>query len=130
MISTADRRRPRLETVRRRLNRWRQTRVHARAPLPDRLWAAMVALVPEYGLYGTARALGVSYGALKRQVDRRDDEREHTSARFIELPPTPVANGYVIEIDSGAGTMVRVRLNGLPLSEVAEFTRRVAGTTS
>ncbi len=68
MISTPRRRRPRLDTVRRRLDRWRRTRRHARAPLPPSLWAAAVALVPEHGLYGTARALHLDYATLQRHV--------------------------------------------------------------
>ncbi len=131
MISTSRRGRPRLETVRRQFDRWRQTRAHTRAPLPRRLWAAAVALVPEHGVYGTARMLGVSYGALKQHIDRHDDEpRERPRARFVELPPTPAADGYVIDIEGAAGTTVRVRLNGVALSELAEFTRLVVGATS
>ncbi len=69
MISTTRTPRPRLDTVRRRLDRWRQTRPRARAPLPPHLWAAAVALVPEHGLYGTARALHLDYGTLKAHVE-------------------------------------------------------------
>lgn len=73
MISITHRRPTRLDTLRRRLDRWRDRRPLARATLPPRLWAAAVALVPEHGLYGTARALGVSYGALKRHLERDHD---------------------------------------------------------
>jgi hypothetical protein len=132
MISTSRRRRPRLEAVRRQFDRWRQTRAHPRAPLPRRLWAAAVALVPEHGVYGTARVLGVSYGALKQHVDRHTDEpRERPRAQFVELlPPAPAADGYVIDIEGAAGTTVRVQLHGVVLSELAEFTRLVVGATS
>jgi hypothetical protein len=129
MIPIARRRRPRLETVRQRLDRWRETRGHARAPLPRRLWATAVALVPEHGLYGTARALGVSYGALKRHVDQHKGEpRERATTRFVELPPPSTT--YVIEIEGAAGPRVRVRLNGPTLAEVAGFARLVVGATS
>lgn len=129
MISRGRIRRSRLATVRRRLDRWRQKRRHARAPLPPRLWAAAVALVPEQGLYGTARALGVSYGALKRHVERHDrDERVRPDVRFVELPPV-AAEVSVIEIE-GAGTTVRLRVPGLALSELAAFARRLAGAAS
>jgi hypothetical protein len=90
----------------------------------------VVGLVPEHGLYATARALGISYGALKQHVDRRDDHaRTRPTARFVELPAIPVREAYVVEIESVRAT-VRVRLNGLALSELAEFTRLVAGATS
>ena len=130
MISTTHRRPPRLETVRRRLDRWRRRRPHARAPLPPRLWAAAVALVPGHGLYATARALGISYGTLKQHVDREGRHApEPTAARFVELPVPPVREAYVVEIE-GVRATVRVRLPGLALSELAEFTRLIAGATS
>jgi hypothetical protein len=75
MISTRRTRRPRLETVCRRLDRWRRRRPRARAPLPPRLWAAAVELVPAHGLYGTARALHLDYGTLKRHVEGTGDQR-------------------------------------------------------
>lgn len=126
MISTTRTRPPRIETVRRRLDRWRQTRRHARAPLPPRLWAAAVALVPEHGLYGTARALGLSYGALKQHVDHPDRQRgARRPAAFVELPRPRLYDACVIEV-AGAGATVHLRLTGLTLTELAELTRLVA----
>jgi len=125
MPSTPRARQPRLEIVRRRLARWRQTRRHGRAPLPPRLWAAAAALVPEHGVYGTARALGLSYGALKRHVENQDGQRQESSTKFVELPRPSVGGSCVIEIDGG-GAIVRVRFEGVPLPEVAAFTRLVA----
>jgi len=130
MIPTTRKGLPRIESIRRRIDDWRRTRRHARAPLPPRLWAAAVTLVADHGLYGTARTLGVSYGALKRHVERAGRERARPRARFVELPSTPGAAAYVIEIEGAAGTTVRVRLNGVPLAEVADFTRLVAGAAS
>src|SRR5438094_467794 len=112
MISTTRTRRPRLETVQRRLDRWRERRPHVRAPLPPRLWKAAVALVSEHGLYGTARALHLDYGTLKRHVGAIDrDERHRMPSSFVELPP-PADPAYVIEVE-GAHTTVRLRLNGV-----------------
>ena len=130
MRSTPRARQPRLETVRRRLDRWRQTRRHPRAPLPARLWAAAVALVPEHGVYGTARTLGLSYGALKQHVDGPDRQAgERLSAAFVELPRPLGHDACVIEV-AGARTTVRLRLNGLTLTDLAELTRLVAGAAS
>ena len=70
MIRIIRKRLPRIDTVRRRIDDWRRTRGHARAPLSPRLWAEAVALVPEHGVYRTARALGVSYGGLRVSVRR------------------------------------------------------------
>jgi hypothetical protein len=129
MISTRRRRRPRLEAVGRRLDRWRQTRRHARAPLPPRFWAAAVALVPEHGLYGTARALHLDYGTLKRHVEGRGAPvRPSAPPGFVELapPPPPARDTWLIEIE-GVRATVRVRLTGLALTDLADFTRRVVG---
>jgi hypothetical protein len=126
MISTTRTRRPRLETVQRRVDRWRESRPHARAPLPPHLWKAAVALVSEHGLYGTARALHLDYGTLKRHVGAIDrDERDQMPSSFIELPP-PADHAYVIEVE-GVHTTVRVRLNGVALTDLAAWTRLVVG---
>ena len=50
----------RLEGVRRRIERWRQTR-KVRSPIPDSLWAAAVRMVNAYGMNRTARALRLSF---------------------------------------------------------------------
>lgn len=128
MISTRTRR-PRLETVRQRLDRWRQTRPHARAALPPRLWAAAVALVPEHGLYGTARALRLGYGALKQHVEGTGGQGPgRPRSAFLEIPVSAVSarDTWSIEIE-GASTTVRVRLTGLALTDLAAFTRLVIG---
>jgi len=127
MIATTRTRRSRLETVQRRLDRWRERRPHVRAPRPPRLWKAAVALVSEHGLYGTARALHLDYGTLKRHVGAIDrDERDRISSSFVELPPAPDRDTCVIEVE-GARTTVRLRLNGLALTDLAELTRLVVG---
>ena len=129
MIPTTRTRRPRLETVRRRLDRWRQIRPHPRAPVPPRLWVAAVALVAEHGLYATARALHLDYGALKQHVHAPSDQaRGRVPSKFLELPgpPPPVRDACVIEIE-GPRSTVRLRLNGLALTELADFTRMVVG---
>lgn len=127
MIATRRIRRPRLDTVRRRFDRWRQTRPRARAPLPPRLWAAAVALVPEHGLYGTARALHLDYGALKAHVKVTGTQARVTSG-FVELPaPARLPSDSCLMEIVGPGTTVRVRLNGLALPALAAFARLVVG---
>jgi hypothetical protein len=131
MTVTTRRRRSRLDTVLRRLDRWRRARPHARAPVPPRLLAAAVALVAEHGVYRTARALHLDYGTLKRHVDRgAGPVRVHARPRCIELPPAPVAAEAVIELERPGGATVRVRLPGRTLAEIADFTQQVASSTS
>jgi hypothetical protein len=87
-----------------------------------------VALVSEHGLYGTARALHLDYGALKQHVvDAADRQQgDGVAAKFVELPRPPAPDACVIEVE-GVRTAVRVRLNGLAVTELAEFTRLVVG---
>jgi hypothetical protein len=88
-----------------------------------------VALVAQHGVYGTARALHVDYGTLKRHVDQ-GAARAPARPRFVELPAAPVAAAALIEVARPDGSTVRVRLPGRTLSEIADFTRQVAGPTS
>ena len=56
----------RLSQLRRRIERWRGTRVK-RSPMPPELWTAATELARELGVYRVARELGVGYGSLKER---------------------------------------------------------------
>jgi len=120
---------PRIHGVRRRLERWRQTRPHQRAPIPAAVWAAAVVLAREHGLYQTARALPISYGALKAHVERatRVDQKTQPPS-FVELTPMPArpVSECVIELDAPRGT-TRLRVSGLVLSDLVALTRALGG---
>ena len=120
---------PRIHGVRRRLERWRQTRPHQRAPIPAAVWAAAVVLARQHGLYQTARALPISYGALKAHVERatRVDQKTQPPS-FVELTPMPArpVSECVIELDAPRGT-TRLRVSGLVLSDLVALTRALGG---
>ena len=68
MRTTATRNLPaRLERIRRRFARWRQTR-QGYARIPEGLWGLAVPAAGQYGLYPTAQALGLDYSSLKKRV--------------------------------------------------------------
>ena len=118
-----------MKRVRRRLERWRRTRPYPRAAMPDSIWAGAVALARQYGVYETARALPIHYGALKQHLeaaDRTAVPRERS--RFVELTPMPptACNDAVIEVD-GPRTTVRIRLHGMELPDLARLSRVIAG---
>lgn len=121
---------PRIRGVRRRLERWRQTRPHQRAAFPRALWAAAVRLAREHGLYPTARALGINYGGLKGHVERAD--RADSAVRrptFVELAPVlarPVSE-CVIELEAPRGT-IRVRVSGLAVADLVALARALGGS--
>jgi len=64
----------RVESVRRRLERWRETR-RARARIPEPLWGAAVKAAGRYGIHRTAKALRLDYYSLKRRVEREASEK-------------------------------------------------------
>jgi len=118
-----------MKRVRRRLERWRRTRPYARARIPNSIWAGAVALARQYGVYETARALPIHYGALKQHLeaaDRTAVPRERS--RFVELTPMPPAacDDSVIEVDGPRAT-VRIRLHGMGLPDLARLSRVIAG---
>jgi hypothetical protein len=129
MITTKSSRPRRLETVRRRVDRWRGTRAHVRSPMPAALWAAAVALVRQHGVYRTARGLRINYGTLKQHVEAADDAAgAGVPSGFVELagPPPTARDACVIEIEGPRAT-VRLRLNGLSLPDLARLSRALSG---
>lgn len=119
----------RIEGVRHRLERWRRTRSHPRAPIPDAIWTAAVALVRKHGLYGTARSLRLDYGALKQHVEAADrTERAGPPAGFIELAARhpSAGDGCVIEI-AGPRATVRLQLTPMTLADLAHLSRLLTG---
>jgi len=121
---------PRIHGVRRRLARWRQTRPHPRAPIPAAVWAAAVRLARQHGVYQTARALPISYGALKAQVERATRiAQESQPPTFVEFTPGPARqmSECVIEFDAPRGT-TRVRVSGLAVADLVALARALGGS--
>ncbi len=129
MIPTKSPRPLALERIRQRLERWRRTRAHPRAPIPESIWADAVALARQQGLYQTARALPIHYGALKQHLEAAD-RTVGASARsgFVEFRPShPTGNDdCVIEVE-GQRTTVRIRLHRVGLPDLAQLSRAIAG---
>jgi hypothetical protein len=117
-----------LERVRRRLERWRRTRAHLRAPIPKNIWAGAVALARQHGLYQTARALPINYGVLKQHLEVADRTDSGARSGFVELRPMypPATGGVVIEVE-GPRTTVRLRLPGVEWPDLVRLSRALAG---
>jgi len=139
----------RLEGVRRRFERWRQTH-RARARIPDSLWARAVAMAGAYGINRTAKALRVGYYALKERVEEkaaaaRDVPEGGAAATFLEVAPAadhgrsaptmqawcPVGARTVpaggcectLELEDAAGAKMRVHLKGAQAPDLAALSR-------
>ena len=118
-----------MERLRRRLERWRRTRAHLRAPIPKNIWASAVALARQHGLYQTARALPINYGGLKRHLEAADRTGSGGArSGFVELRPMypPASGDSVIEVE-GPRTTVRLRLHGVELPDLVRLSRALAG---
>ena len=120
---------PALQHVRRDLERWRRMRPHQNTPIPERIWAAAMALARREGLYPTARALPIDYGVLKQRMDAasRQPRDSGTGSRFVALQPAvaPTCDDCVIELQ-GLGRIVRVRVPRIGLEELARLSRALA----
>jgi hypothetical protein len=86
--------------------------------MPATLWRAAVAAAQQHGLYPTARALRVDYGALKTHVQAAVVRSSDPPPTFVELPPPSFAATQppiecVVERETPSGIR-RIRLSGLP----------------
>ena len=116
-----------LDETRRRIERWRETRSHRHAPMPAVLWDAAVSAARQHGLYRTARAVRVDYGALKQHMETADSDQALAATTFIELVPgRPMrpadAGGCVMEIE-GFGCTKRMRLSGVAPGDLLTLAR-------
>lgn len=114
-----------LEGVRRRIERWRQTR-KVRSPIPDALWTAAVRMVNVYGMNRTARALRLNYYGLKKRVERQavaaaGVSETRGSAPFVELAPFTSAGccECLLELENVGGAKMRIPLKGIAMPDLA-----------
>ena len=120
-----------MERLRRRFNRWRQTR-DGRSRIPEALWASAVKAASRYGLNPTARALGLDYYSLKKHVETAascggPDRPEE--GRFIEV--TPVVSAGVpecsVELEHSRGAKMRIQIKGMPVPDLVALSRSLWG---
>jgi hypothetical protein len=119
----------RLESVRRRIERWRQTR-RIRSPIPDSLWASAVRMANVFGMNRTARVLRLNYYGLKKRVDRQEagvagaGEAEG-EVPFIELAPLPSTSvcECLLELEKVGGARMRIQLKGVAVPDLAAISQ-------
>jgi hypothetical protein len=118
-----------LETVRRRFERWRQTH-KPRSRIPDSLWAMAARMAGAYGLHRTARALRVEYYSLKKRVEQSSAATQgrtepDPTATFVELPPAvPVGPcDCTLELEDVAGAKMRVHLKATTTPDLVAMSR-------
>jgi len=105
----------RLSQLRRRIERWRGTRVK-RSPMPPELWRAATELARELGVYRVAREVGVGYESLKDRVGAQGKHGARPAEAFVELAgasllsTAPAAVRSEVELSDASGTTMVIRL--------------------
>jgi hypothetical protein len=112
----------------RQFDQWRRVRQPGDR-IPDRLWAAAVAVARSHGVYRAARILHLEGQALKQRVAAANSG-PHASPdpAFVELlaPPSAVGNGEcTVEVEGPRGGRLRVQLRGTPVPDLVALTRLV-----
>lgn len=112
-----------LEQTRRRIAQWRERRPYRGAAMPAALWSAALALARRDGLYGTARALRIDYGSLKKRLNGAAGRG--SSPAFVELPAVaaPGLGPCVIEVDAPRGARMRIELGGVTVADLVTLTQ-------
>ena len=144
-----------LARTRERFERWRRARV-GRPPIPDPLWASAVRLARRYGIYRTARALGVDYYSLKGRVEgeagppqcrsskgsaaRKNlpptkstcdkESAENAAPAFLELTAAGSGGECLVELENAAGGRMRIHLKGVNPPDLVALSRTFWGTES
>ncbi len=89
--------------------------------MPAELWAVAVTVAQKYGLYETARGVGIDYGSLAKRVKDvppADEAGSLAKVEFVEwsglelLGHADKPAGAVIEMSDTSGRQVTVHLGG------------------
>ena len=116
-----------IEGLRGRIEAWRQSRPKSR-PMPEELWQEASEASKRLGTGRVARALGLSYEALKQRVISNSSGRRRGAtgrphgqperAEFIELNgfaalgPAVTRDEMVVEMVAADGTRLTIRVKG------------------
>jgi hypothetical protein len=114
---------PDLMQGRRRFRAWREQRkLGERISQP--LWALAVRLAKVHGVSRTASALGLDYYSLQRRIGTAAVQAQSSNPAFVELPsPILVGKECRLELDNGAGAVMRVHLVGYDAADIEALSR-------
>jgi hypothetical protein len=115
----------RLEAVRRRFERWRQTH-KPRSRIPDSLWTVAAKMADTYGIHRTAQALRIEYYSLKKRVAAASGRHAPgPMATFVEWPPAVPAGpcDCTLELEDARGAKMRVHLKAVTPPDLAALSR-------
>lgn len=113
---------PELRTVHRQFEQWRRVR-QSGDRIPDRLWAAAVAVARTHGVSRTARLLHLESRKLKHLM--RPEPATPAAPAFVELlAPTAAGSGEcTVKVEGPRGGRLRVQLRGAPVPDLVALAR-------
>jgi hypothetical protein len=106
-----------LETVRRRLARWRRAPDSGRR-IPAALWDAAAAVAREEGVSRTSRELGLDYYALEKRVRLASEPTAGSGFVEVAWPAAVTGSEWRVEIADERGVRLSVELRGAARAEV------------
>jgi hypothetical protein len=114
--------------VHRQFEQWRRGR-RLGDRIPERLWAAAVAVARTQGVSRTARLLHLEEQKLKHRVaGTGPGPRPATAPAFVELLTPPAAGGEcTVEVEGPRGGRLRIQLRGAPVPDLVALARVVWG---
>jgi hypothetical protein len=108
-----------LEQIKERFALWRKSRRRGER-ISNALWTAATSLVEQHGLQGTAKALRVDCGQLKKHLTGRAGPTRTARAapQFVELFAQPASNAApafqcIVEMQNVRGGKMRVELGNI-----------------
>jgi hypothetical protein len=114
---------PDLVRGRSRFQAWRGQR-KAGGRIPQALWAMATRLAKAHGVSRTATVLRLDYYRLKNLAEPAAGEPQSGGPAFVELTsPVLVGKHCQIELDNGAGAVMRVQLVGYDAAELEALSR-------
>jgi hypothetical protein len=114
-----------LAEARRRFDHWRRNRGR-RGRIPVGLWQIAVEAATVHGVHGVARHLRLNATTLKKQMQRRGENRDPDHGpRFVELPwlQAPPTAECILEAEDQAGRKLRIHLKGQATAQAGSLGR-------
>jgi hypothetical protein len=112
-----------LSQARSRFQAWRAGRkVGERIPAP--LWEMAARLAKTHGVSRTATVLGLDYYSVRKRIESAVAQPHSGGPAFVEWPsPIVVGKECRLELDNGAGAIMRVHLVGYDAADVEALSR-------
>jgi len=118
-----------LETLRRQIREWRETRKGPGA-MPEEIWSAAAGLARKFGACPIARALTLDYSALRKRAEMIP-EAGLVKPTFVQLPATvvqPTPPPTTIEISARDGARMVIHLEAGHGQEAASIVAAFLGS--